>query len=153
MVEANRYKIPEIGSGRWLRDLAIAIKPISETLNATFIKHSTNDAKNDSSLYLKAGVRIREFVGTNNNPSKGRVVRGAAFAAEFDEEQATDDDRKDDRKKCQCYYAFPELRPKHYRPSKKLAEKVAKALDDNEELAEEVDIIRKELEAKMDKMD
>jgi hypothetical protein len=185
MVEANRYKIPEIGSGRWLRDLAIAIKPISETLNATFIKHSTNDAKNDSSLYLKAGVRIREFVGTNNNPSKGRVVRGAAFAAEFDGEQATDDDRKDDRKKSrkragtvsalpdvgkkprrsckacgnpkhslrQCYYAFPELRPKHYRPSKKLAEKVAKALDDNEELAEEVDIIRKELEAKMDKMD
>lgn len=70
MVEANRYKIPEIGSGRWLRDLAIAIKPISETINATLIKHSTNDARNDSSLYLKAGVRIREFVGTNNNPPK-----------------------------------------------------------------------------------
>jgi hypothetical protein len=185
MVEANRYKIPEIGSGRWLRDLAVAIKPISETLNATFIKHSTNDAKNDSSLYLKAGVRVREFVGTNNNPSKGRVVRGAAFAAEFDGEQATEDDRKDDRKKSRkragtvstlpdvgkklrrsckacgspkhplrrCYYAFPELRPKQFMPVQKWAEKAAKALDDNEELAEEVDIIRKELEAKTDKMD
>jgi hypothetical protein len=94
MVEANKHEIPEVASGRWLRDLAIAIKPISETLNATFIKHSTNDAKNDPSLYLKAGVRIREFVGTNNNPSKGRVTRGAAFAAEFDGEQATDEDNR-----------------------------------------------------------
>ena len=94
MVEANRYGIPEIASGRWLRDLAIAIKPISETLNATFIKHSTNDDKNDPSLYLKAGIRIREFVGTNNNPSKGRVTRGAAFTAEFDGEPATDEDNR-----------------------------------------------------------
>jgi hypothetical protein len=45
--------------------------------------NSTNDGKNDPKLFLKAGVRIREFVGTNSNPSKGRVTRGAAFAAEY----------------------------------------------------------------------
>jgi hypothetical protein len=99
MVEANRYEIPEIASGRWLRDLAIAMKPISETLNATFIKHSTNDAKNNSRSYLRAGIRIREFVGTNNNPSKGRVTRGTAFAAEFNGEPASEEDATQDSNK------------------------------------------------------
>ena len=70
MVETNRCKIPEIGNRIWAvvkRSChIIAIKPISENLNATFIKRS-NDARNDLSLYLKAGVRIREFVGEESS--------------------------------------------------------------------------------------
>jgi hypothetical protein len=108
---------------------------------------------------------------------KRTVMRGNAFAAEFNGEPA--DDREDKNKKSRkcagsvsalpdaekkprrsrkacgnprhslprCYYAFPELRPQNFRPTKRWEEKVAKALQDNEELAEEVDRIRKEQEA------
>jgi len=43
-------------------------------------------------------ARIREIIEATRGGSKGRVVRGAAFAAEFDGEQATDEDKEDDNK-------------------------------------------------------
>lgn len=183
MMEANKQRIPQVHAGQWLRDLALAIKPLSDTLYVMFIQDSTDKAKYDSKQYLKTSVKIREVIEAARGGFKGRVVRGAAFAAQFDGEQVTDDDKEDDKKKSRkragtvsalpnaekklrrtckacggimhnltrCYYVFPELRPERFRPIKKLEKKVAKALEDNEELAEEVDKIRKELEAKTDK--
>jgi hypothetical protein len=89
MVGAIKHNIPEIGSGRWLRDLAIAIKPVSDVLNAMFITESTDDQRTDPSRYLEASVRIRELVETNM-PRKRTVTRGLAFAAEFGGELADD---------------------------------------------------------------
>ena len=58
MAEANRHQIPEINAGRWLRDLAEAIRPLSEVLRATFIMESTDDSKSDSERYLEVSVKI-----------------------------------------------------------------------------------------------
>ena len=176
MAEAQKHQIPEINAGRWLRDLAEAIRPLSEVLRATFIMESTDDSKSGPERYLEASVKIREIVGIAGT-KKRTITRGNAFAAEFDGEPA--DGREDKNKKprkrartesvlpnakrkprrtCKacgnprhglprCYYAFPELRPQNFRPVTRLEENVAKALQNNEELAEEVDKIRKEQEA------
>jgi hypothetical protein len=176
MAEAQKHQIPEINAGRWLRDLAEAIRPLSEVLRATFIMESTDENKSDPERYLEVSVKIREIVGTAGT-KKRTVTRGNAFAAEFDGEPA--DDREDTTKKprkrartmsvlpnaekkprrtCKacgnprhslprCYYAFPELRPQNFRSIKRLEENVAKAILDNEELAEEIDKIRKEQNA------
>lgn len=176
MAEARRHEIPEINSGRWLRDLAEAVRPLSEVLRATFIMDSTDDSKSDPERYLEVGVKIREIVGTAGT-KKRTVMRGNAFAAEFNGEPADDnedkikksrkragsvsalpDAEKKPRRACKacgnlrhslprCYYAFPELRPQNFKPIKRLEEKVAKALQHNEELTEEVDKIRKEQKA------
>jgi hypothetical protein len=175
MAEARKHAIPEINSGRWLRDLAEAIRPLSEVLRATFIMDSTDDSKSDSERYLEVSVKIREIVGTTGT-KKRMVTRGNAFAAEFDGEPADDEDKnknsrkragsvsafpdteKKPRRSCKacgnqrhplsrCYYVFPELRPQKFRSHKWLENKVAKAIQDNEELAEEVDRIRKGQEA------
>jgi hypothetical protein len=181
MAEAQRYQIPEISSGRWLRDLATAIRPLSEVLRATFIMESTDDTKTNPERYLEVSVKIREIVGTAD--TKRRVTRGAAFAIEFDGEPPVDEagqenKNKNSRKRARttsatknttrgkkrktrmesckacglrshelsrCYYAFPELRYPGFEPIKNLEEKVAQALEDNEKLANEVEVIRKEI--------
>ena len=89
-----KHNIPEIGSGRWLRDLALAIKPVSDVLNAMFITESTDDQRTDPSRYLEASVRIRELVETNISRRR-MVTRGHAFAAEFDGELAGDERYQD----------------------------------------------------------
>ena len=94
MVGAIKHDIPEIGSGRWLRDLGLAIKPVSDVLNAIFITESTDDTKTDPNRYLEASVRIRELVETNM-PRKRTVTRGHAFAAGFDGELADDEHYQD----------------------------------------------------------
>lgn len=179
MVGAIKHNIPEIGGGRWLRDLALAIKPVSDVLNAMFITESTDDEKTNPNRYLEASVRIRELVETNM-PRKRMVTRGHAFAVEFDGEPAADERGQDEgfkkrksikrartpsapsdlpgnkRKKIgckacgqnrhelsRCFYVFPELRYKGFKPHEALVAKVSKALDDLD-LAEEVEAIRKE---------
>ena len=178
MVGAIKHNIPEIGSGRWLRDLALAIQPVSDVLNAIFITESTDDQKTNPSRYLEASVRIRELVETNM-PKKRLVTRGHAFAAEFDGELSGDEHSQDvgnkkkslkrartssapknspenkrrrngcwacgqpQHKLSHCFYVFPELSPKDFKPNKSLVTKASRALDDSE-LAERVEAIRKE---------
>ena len=91
MAEAIKHEIPEIGAGRWLRDLATTISPVSEALSVMLIAESTDDSKIDPNRYLEIGVKVREVVGTMNIP-KRRVMRGTAFAAGFDGKPATDDE-------------------------------------------------------------
>jgi hypothetical protein len=184
MAEARKHKIPEIESGRWLKDLATAMRPISEGLSFRFTDESTDDDKTDPKRYLEVSVKIREILGTMNIP-KGRVTRGAAFAAELDGEPACDEDSHDERenktsrsvsprkragttsalnkatkgkkkkngcKACgmpnhelsRCFYAFPESRYPDFKPIERLVAKVAKSLEENKDLAAEVEKIRKE---------
>lgn len=99
MVEARKHQIPEISSGRWLRDLAATIKPLSDVLRTTFILESTDDSKSDPERYLEVSVKIREIVGSTD--IKRRVTRGTTFAAEFNGEPAEpgidNDDHHDDK--------------------------------------------------------
>jgi hypothetical protein len=90
MVEAIKYDIPEINSGRWLRDLAKVVKPLSDALYVKFINNATNKAKNKPERYLEVGIKIREVIQTD--ASKRRVTRGTALAAEFDGEPAASED-------------------------------------------------------------
>ena len=46
---------------------------------------------------------------------------------------------------------FPELRHEGFKPNQKIAKKAAKALEDNEELANEIEAIRKEMEKEKSK--
>jgi len=180
MVEGIKYNIPEIMAGRWLRDLAAVMRPLSEALYVKFINGSTNDAKNNPERYLEVSAKIREII--RSDLSKKRVTRGTAFTAEFDGEPAEDehimkhDDRKRSRKRAgttsalknapkvkknrrackacgqlthrlsNCYYAFPEMRPRWFKPIDDLEAKAAEALE-NVELAEEVEAIRNEWQA------
>jgi hypothetical protein len=45
-----------------------------------------------------------------------------------------------------CYYAFPEFRYPEFEPNKRFEKKVAQALENDEDLGEEVEIIRKEIQ-------
>jgi hypothetical protein len=181
MANARRHNIPEISAGRWLTDLAAAIRPLSDPLRTTFVLEASDDDKNNSKNYLEVSTRIREVIGTSE--TKRRVVRGAANAGDFDEEDVdeADDSNIDDKDKKQrkragttssikgktkskkqkvsckgcgqyrhelkrCYYAFPELRYRGFKPVKEVEEKFAKALSDNKNLVDEIDAIRKALE-------
>jgi len=84
MVEGIKYNIPEIMAGRWLRDLATVMSPLSEALYVKFINGSTGDAKNKPERYLEVSAKIREII--RSDLSKKRVTRGTAFVAEFDGE-------------------------------------------------------------------
>jgi hypothetical protein len=86
MAEAIKYDIPEINAGRWLRDIARAMKPLSDALYVKFINAATNDAKSGPERYLEVSMKIREIIQTD--VSKRTVMRGTAFAAEFDGEPA-----------------------------------------------------------------
>ena len=88
-MEAIKYDIPEINAGRWLRDIARAMKPLSDALYVKFINAATNDEKSGPERYLAVSMKIREIIQTD--VSKRTVMRGTAFAAEFDGEPAPDD--------------------------------------------------------------
>jgi hypothetical protein len=57
MAQANKNEIPEIGAGRWLRDLAIAMRLVNKALSVLFINDSTDDSKIDSTRYLETSVK------------------------------------------------------------------------------------------------
>jgi hypothetical protein len=134
MVGAIKHDIPEIGSGRWLRDLAIAIKPISDVLNAIFITESTDDTKTDPNRYLEASVRIRELVETNM-PRKRTVTRGHAFAAGFDGELADDEHYQDAGTKRKSFKRARTPSAPKYLPENKRQKTGCRACGRNHELS------------------
>ena len=90
MAEGIKHDIPDVTAGKWLRDLAAVMRPLSEALYVKFINGSTNDAKNKPERYLEVSAKIREII--RSDTSKKRVTRGTAFAAEFDGEPASEED-------------------------------------------------------------
>jgi hypothetical protein len=91
MVEAIKYNISEINSGRWLRDVAKAVKPLSDALHVKFVNNATNKDKNKPERYLEVSIKIREVIQTSDT-SRKRVTRGTVLAAEFDGEPAASED-------------------------------------------------------------
>jgi len=71
MTEGIKHNIPEITAGRWLRDLANVMRPLSEALYVKFINGSTNDAKNNPERFLEVSAKIREII--RSDLPKGRL--------------------------------------------------------------------------------
>jgi hypothetical protein len=181
MAEGIKHNIPEVSTGKWLRDLGHAISTISDGLSVMFLTEATDDTKTDPNRYLSVSAKINEVI--RPIALRGRVTRGSTFAtAEFDKEPAEEDPMeteestqsrkragtnsalktapKEKKKKIpckacgqikhnlsRCFYAFPELRHHGFKPIESLVAKTIEALKDPD-LAEEVEEIRKQREAK-----
>jgi hypothetical protein len=87
MVECIKYELPEIKNGRWLRDFALRIKPMSEVYYVQFMKDANDDAKSDSLEFRRVARELREMLGPR---SGGRTVRGGAFNVSFGGELSED---------------------------------------------------------------
>jgi hypothetical protein len=88
MVECIKYELPEVKNGRWLRDLALRIRPMSEVYYVQFMKDANDDAKSDPLEFRRVARELREMLGTR---SGGRTVRGGAFNASFGPTEPSDD--------------------------------------------------------------
>jgi hypothetical protein len=87
MAEAIKYDNPDINAGKWLRDIARAIKLLSDTLCQI---HKCSDKWCDIRTRTLSGS---EYEIIQRDISKKTVMRGTVYAAEFDGEP-TPDDRK-----------------------------------------------------------
>jgi hypothetical protein len=96
MAEAVKHNISEINAGKWLRDLAIVMKPLSDALYVVFMNSAIDERDSEPERYMSAGMRVREILRAASDVSKSRVTRGAAFATEFAGEAADDKDDHDE---------------------------------------------------------
>lgn len=88
MVDCIKYELPEVKNGRWLRDLALRIRPMSEVYYVQFMKDANDDAKSDPLEFRRVARELRETLGPR---SGGRTVRGSAFNASFGPTEPSDD--------------------------------------------------------------
>jgi hypothetical protein len=88
MVECIKYELPEIKNGRWLRDFALRIKPMSEVYYVQFMKDANDNAKSDPLEFRRVARELREMQGPR---SGGRTVRGGAFNASFGPTEPSED--------------------------------------------------------------
>ena len=178
MTEAIHHDIPEIQHGKWLRDLGTALSPLSEVLRVKFLEKAGDEDEADPENYLRIGAYIREVLNPSSiskpkvvrgntfvadidedtdteeqEQGRGRKRAGTDSALK----DASDSKKKKDGcKACgqtrhelsRCFYAFPEFRYKGFKPSKKMVDKVAKALEENEELVKEIEAIRQKRQKK-----
>ena len=82
MTKGERYGIPQLMNGQWLRDLATAIRPLSDVLYNKYVDQADDPEKSMASEYIEVGKKLRQAL----DHSKGaplRTARGGAFAADF----------------------------------------------------------------------
>ena len=85
----EKYKLPQASNGIWLRDLAQAVKPLSDTLHIMYGQQAREPNRNKPSEYRAIAMQLRE---TFHTLSKKPLVttQGSAFNAEFAGEEAPD---------------------------------------------------------------
>ena len=83
MSMAEKYSLPQISKGKWLLDLARAIRPLSDTYAILFTKEAKDPKRSKLAEYHKVAMDLREeFTNLNKKPAQG-TIRGSAFNAEF----------------------------------------------------------------------
>jgi hypothetical protein len=87
MTECIKYELPEIQNGRWLRDLAQRIRPMSEVYYVQFMKDARDDDKADPQEFREVARELREMLA----PKGGRTMRGSAFHASFGTTESSDE--------------------------------------------------------------
>jgi hypothetical protein len=82
LVDCIKYDLPEVKNGRWLRDLARLIRPISELYYEQFMEDADDGDKSKPQEFRRVARRLRERLV----PQKGgRIMRGNAFQTSFGE--------------------------------------------------------------------
>jgi len=156
--------------GVWLVDLAHAVRPLSEAYYVTFIKRANKPEKSNSVEYVKVAMELREAL--SSLLKKTSTTRGSAFNAEFAEEPSDDTGRprkragttsisveesfskKAKNPKCpacgirghvllDCWIIFEDKRPEGFKPTDLLVKKVKDKLAKDNNLAAEVEKIRR----------
>ena len=77
----EKYQLPQMSNGIWLRDIAQSVRPLSDTLYMNYIDQANDPEKNKSSEYRNVARKLREAF--QNNSKKITTARGSAFNADF----------------------------------------------------------------------
>jgi len=89
--QGRKYNISEVHDGRWLRDLAQAVQPLSQSYFERLTEDAEDDTKADPSEYLTVARKLREALGTRKSASTGQTARGGAFNVSFGKEDPNED--------------------------------------------------------------
>jgi hypothetical protein len=80
---AEKHELPHIRNGRWLQDLARAIRPLSETYGILYTKQARDPQRSKSSEFHKVAMELREEFAELTKKSASSTMRGSAFNADF----------------------------------------------------------------------
>jgi hypothetical protein len=81
IAKGRRYDIPQLHDGQWLRDLATAIRPLSDVLYCQYIAQAEKPEESRVMKYTEIGKMLRQVLG--HSKSTSRTTRGGAFAVDF----------------------------------------------------------------------
>lgn len=186
MVDCIKHDLPEVKHGRWLRDLARCIRPVSDAFHIRLLGDANDKDKSDPTNFRKVARELREALG----PQGGRTARGGAFPgfgptepsedssdaaahaggetnrakSQGRKRSGTDSHEADKASKkiksgcaaCgmkghslpECWCVFEELRPEGALSNKYRARKAKKALEESEELSQQVKELREKMKEK-----
>ena len=85
----EKYKLPQASNGIWLRDLAQAVKPMSDTLHMMYGQQARESNRSKPSEYRAIAMQLRETFYTPSKKPQG-TTRGSAFNTNFGGEEASD---------------------------------------------------------------
>jgi hypothetical protein len=80
MAKGVRYRIPQLLNGQWLRNLATAIRPLSDSLYTKYLLQSDDPEQSLATEYIEVGRMLRQALVV---AAAVRTTRGGAFAADF----------------------------------------------------------------------
>ena len=84
MTKGERYGIPQLINGQWLRDLATAIRPLSNVLFNKYMDQADDPEQSMASQYIEVGKKLRQALD-HSRVVPLRTTRGGAFTADFAE--------------------------------------------------------------------
>ena len=82
MANAIKYNLSDIDNGQWLHDLAVVVKPLSDTLYMHLKLQAVDEGQAEVTRYLSKSKQIREVLDSNNADAPSRIVRGSTFAVD-----------------------------------------------------------------------
>lgn len=83
MTKGERYEIPQLMNGQWLRDLATAIRPLSDVLYNKYMDQADEPERAMASEYIEVAKKLRQALDHSKGVVPIRTTRGGAFAADF----------------------------------------------------------------------
>ena len=86
----EKHKLPQASNGLWLKDLAQAIRPLSDTMCLMYSNQASDVLQNKSGEYCTIAMQIREHFPIPIK--KPPMARGSAFGTEFNSKASTDGD-------------------------------------------------------------
>ena len=85
MTKGEKLGIPQLVNGQWLRDLATAIRPLSDVLYNKYMDQADHPEQSMASEYIEVGKKLRQALDHSRVVVPLRTTRGGAFTAGFAE--------------------------------------------------------------------